>query len=392
MLIELLLAAPALAALILASFLALEVMASLWALRPPRWIPPGPIAVVIPAHNEARNIETTIRNVESQLRDEDRIVVVADNCTDDTAMIARKFGVDCIERHELSRRGKGYALQFGIDYLRAKPPSIIAFIDADCSFSEGALLRIAGVAAAELRPAQALYLMQAPESSSRLRVAAFAWLFMNRVRMRGLQNIFGFSRFTGAGLAAPWSVLKTVNLASGEIVEDLAFTFTLIRKNAAPLLVDDALVTSEFPTGERALLRQSARWSIGSLAYSLAECPRALSQAIVRKDARLGGAALDLAIPPLTIFLTGLCVIFAISVVASAVIGSWVAAILSAMALALSLLAIATGWAAFGRQILPPAALGGVFRFLLAKANVFGSAGRKSARTWTPTRDDRGDS
>ena len=99
----------------------------------------GPIVVVIPAHNEADSITPTLENVRGQLREQDRMLVVADNCTDKTAEIARAHGADVIERHDASRRGKGYALHFALDHLRAEPPEIVVFTDADCMFSPGAL-------------------------------------------------------------------------------------------------------------------------------------------------------------------------------------------------------------------------------------------------------------
>ena len=49
----------------------------------------GSIAVLIPAHNESGSIATTIQHVRQQLRSFDRIVVVADNCTDDTVSICQ---------------------------------------------------------------------------------------------------------------------------------------------------------------------------------------------------------------------------------------------------------------------------------------------------------------
>ena len=171
-----------------------------------------------------------------------------------------------IERHDTERRGKGFALQFALDHLRAAPPEIVVFTDADCLFAPDALRKIAGAAAHEARPAQALYLMKAPEGAGpRLQVAEFAWAFINNVRMRGLARLFDVTRFTGAGFAAPWRVLADIDLASGEIVEDLALTMALIRKGAAPVFVPGAVVTSEFPTDENALTRQSARARYSSI-------------------------------------------------------------------------------------------------------------------------------
>ena len=50
--------------------------------------------------------------------------MVADNCSDDTAEIARTAGVDVVVRHDPERRGKGYALEFGVRQLRLNPPDV----------------------------------------------------------------------------------------------------------------------------------------------------------------------------------------------------------------------------------------------------------------------------
>ena len=56
-----------------------------------------PVAVLIPAHNERGGIATTVRAVQNDLRAGDRLLVVADNCTDDTAAEARQAGAEVIE-------------------------------------------------------------------------------------------------------------------------------------------------------------------------------------------------------------------------------------------------------------------------------------------------------
>src|SRR5262245_47091316 len=66
----------------------------------------GRVAVLVPAHNESRGLQSTLADVQSQLRPGDRLLVVADNCDDDTAAVAVAAGADVVERHDISKRGK----------------------------------------------------------------------------------------------------------------------------------------------------------------------------------------------------------------------------------------------------------------------------------------------
>jgi len=51
------------------------------------------VAVLVPAHNESSIIIATLNSIRPQLLEGDRLLVVADNCTDDTAALARTAGV-----------------------------------------------------------------------------------------------------------------------------------------------------------------------------------------------------------------------------------------------------------------------------------------------------------
>src|SRR5438105_10612465 len=120
-------------------------------------------AVLIPAHDEESGIATAVRNVRDQLSPDDRILVVADNCTDTTADRARNAGAEVIERCEADRRGKGFALEFGLNQLATDAPPIVVIVDADCELGPGALDDLVRQAEATGRPAQGIYELTTPK-------------------------------------------------------------------------------------------------------------------------------------------------------------------------------------------------------------------------------------
>src|SRR5437879_3182666 len=126
-----------------------EVLAGCLALRNERTSsvaePCGPAhrtTVLIPAHNEGAGILPTIRDIQAQLGPNDRILVVADNCTDDTAAIVQGAGVEVTVRADPARRGKGYALELGVRHLGLNPPVVVVILDADCRLGENTLRRL----------------------------------------------------------------------------------------------------------------------------------------------------------------------------------------------------------------------------------------------------------
>src|SRR5437899_2242504 len=99
---------------------------SLQALRRPS------LAVIVPAHDEEQGIASTLRSIAAQLEDRDRVVVVADNCSDRTAEIAAAAGAEVTSRHDPARRGKGFALDHGLEFVvRTGAPEVVVIVDAD---------------------------------------------------------------------------------------------------------------------------------------------------------------------------------------------------------------------------------------------------------------------
>ena len=123
------------------------------------------VAVLVPAHNESTLIVATLDGLRAQMQVGDRLLVVADNCSDDTAELARAAGAEVIERSDSQQRGKGYALDFGVRHLASNAPEVLIIVDADCQVGEGAIERLALRCIQSGRPTQALYLMHAPQGS-----------------------------------------------------------------------------------------------------------------------------------------------------------------------------------------------------------------------------------
>ncbi|TLP65273.1 MULTISPECIES: glycosyltransferase family 2 protein [Pseudomonas] len=313
--------------------------------------PRGPVAVLVPAHDEAAVIRTTLASITPQLREGDRLLVVADNCADDTAALARAFGAEVVERNDTQHRGKGYALDHGVRYLAADAPQVLVIIDADCQVGEGAIERLARCCLASARPVQALYLMHAPPGAGlRVLVAEFAWRVKNLVRPRGWARLGLPCQLMGAGMAFLWQDLAKVELASGHLVEDLKLGLDFCRHAKPPLFCPEARVSSQFPSSDEGLTSQRTRWEHGHLGVVLADAPGLLLGALVRGNGRLLAMAIDLMVPPLALLALVQFGVLLLCWLAGLIFGVWGPAWLAAAALALLVVAVVVAWARFARE------------------------------------------
>ncbi len=98
-----------------------------------------PVAVIIPAYNEAERITATVQAALA-IAGVERVVVVDDGSTDDTAKIAKRAGAEVISKPH--KRGKGAAMGSGVAYLRksAQPGAdyLLLFVDGDLGASASA--------------------------------------------------------------------------------------------------------------------------------------------------------------------------------------------------------------------------------------------------------------
>ena len=331
-----------------------------------------PVAVVIPAHNESDGILPTITDIQAQLRPQDRLIVVADNCTDDTASIASAAGAEVVERKDTTKIGKGYALDFGLAHLSNDPPGIVVMIDADCRVSPHAIAELASTCQYTNRPIQGLDLMQAPNRSQlSYQAAEFAWRVKNCVRPIGLLNLNLPCQLMGTGMAFPWQVIRATDLASGRIVEDLRLGLDLALAGSPALFSTSAVVTSYFPESTQGAAHQRRRWEHGHIQFILSAVPRFLALGVVRRNLGLFILALDAAIPPLTLFgllLTGTFVLSGFA----AFLGL-TPLIISGIALAAFLLSAFLSWRQFGQDLLPHRRLHLIARYGIGKLSVYGA-------------------
>jgi cellulose synthase/poly-beta-1,6-N-acetylglucosamine synthase-like glycosyltransferase len=344
------------------------------------------IAVIVPAHNEAYSISETLQGIRSQLNLGDRLVVVADNCSDATASIAASAGAEALIRNNSDCRGKGYAVQYAVNHLSADPPKTVLIIDADCNLAPGSIKSLAAVAAQTERPAQARNEISIGATASLFeRVSAFAFATKNCVRPVGLSMLNGPCLLTGTGMALPWQLAATTVWANGNIVEDMDLSIRLASKGHFAVYVPNALVTSPCPPTKCDSITQRTRWEHGHLQTIGRSIPPIAARFIKAPSWKLFLLACEICVPPLSLFAMGLGLLAFISALWAFAIEESLPLILSAVSCGVLFSAALVAWWIAGRSLLSLTQLLYVPWYALAKVPLYFAFLVKPQREWVRT-------
>lgn len=350
----------------------------------------GRAVIIVPAHDEASILGSRLPNLREAAEDLADILVVADNCTDATAKIAKQIGVEVIERFDTDRRGKSFALSFARDYLSREPPALVLIVDADCMIDDRSLKVLIQSCAATGKPCQATNLQKpAPEASPTVQLSTFSFFIKNVVRQRGLQRLSGRSNLFGTGMALPWPIFARADLSTSSIVEDLKLGQELAEAGHAPLFVERATVWSLAETRKNTLSQRS-RWEGGFLQNAVRVGPSMLRKSLKKLDGRGICAALDAMIPPfaLLILLDLLAATIASLVAWITSANFWPPLVLFASQIA-SLAALALAWRSGGTRFVSLDTLWRAPLYVLWKLPMYvGFARGGTPKEWLRTRRD----
>lgn len=254
--------------------------------KTPRWKPgagTNRYAVLICARNEAAVLPKLLESLRAQdypgVLD---LYVAADNCTDDTARLARKGGATVFERHDLVHVGKGYALNFLLNRIWAEGGHYDGYLlfDADNLARPDFVRRLDGVFSPEC-PVVAGY---RNTKNYRGWVAAGQGLcFIREVRFLNCpRTLLGFSgNVTGTGFLVSEEILRTAGGWPWHcLCEDLEFSTVQMIAGRRIAYCPQAEYFDEQPATLSQSVRQRLRWCKGFL------------QVMASRGAGLGRAAL----------------------------------------------------------------------------------------------------
>jgi cellulose synthase/poly-beta-1,6-N-acetylglucosamine synthase-like glycosyltransferase len=259
--------------------------------------------VVVPAHDEEAGIAAT---VESLLRVDypgalRRILVVADNCHDETAARARASGACVLERRDASRVGKGYALAYAFECSgRDGFADAVAVVDADTRVTPNLLRAFAARIASGASAVQTDYAVANTDASWRTRLMHLAFTLFHTVRSRARERANLSSGLRGNGMAFTSSLLHEVPYQAFSLAEDVEYGIRLGLSGHRVQYAGEAQVFGLMVASERGSRSQRRRWEEGRRSLRLQHAPHLFVEGLRRRSLLLLDLAADLVVPSLT--------------------------------------------------------------------------------------------
>jgi 1,2-diacylglycerol 3-beta-glucosyltransferase len=256
---------------------------------------------VVPAHNESAGIAETVKSLLGVDYPADlfEVVVVADNCQDDTAEQARRAGATVLERHDLERRGKGYALDHAFSSTPEQVDAVVV-IDADTLVSPNILRAFAARRELGASAIQADYSVRNPNAAWRTRLIAIAFGAFHIVRSRARERLGLSCGLRGNGMCFSTALLREVPHRAYSVVEDVEYGIRLGEAGHRVHYADEAHVYGEMVTTSDAANSQRRRWEEGRKLLVREHAFRLLKAGLSRRDKVLLDLSFDLLVPPLS--------------------------------------------------------------------------------------------
>jgi cellulose synthase/poly-beta-1,6-N-acetylglucosamine synthase-like glycosyltransferase len=295
-------------AALLAVILGYQVLLSLLALR---WKPIDTFesprrrkfAIVIPAHNEEKVIPKTLYSLfgliyPKKLYD---LIVVADNCTDQTAKVARRMGAIVLERVNPFEKGKGYALRWAFDQILSWDNGYegIVVFDSD-SLVSGNYLDVMNYymdRGSQVIQSSDLVIPQPGAWSSE--ATRIGFLLYNYVKPLGRKVLGTNIGLRGNGMCFKPEILQRYPWEAWSITEDVEYGLNLTLKGMRIDFAPEAYVWAQMPLQAENAESQRARWEMGRYPIIKNYVPKLFAAFIKRGALRYMDTLVDLVTPPL---------------------------------------------------------------------------------------------
>lgn len=224
---------------------------------------------IIPAHNEEAVVGNLVESLKNQDYPKDLydIYVIADNCTDNTAQVAREKGAIVYERFDSEKKTKGYALQWFLQQkIQENAPYDAFFVfDADNIVDKGFIKAMNKKLCQGEDVVQGYRDIKNPTDSWVTAGYAIFYWTMHRFYHLARYNLGLSPLLNGTGFMVKFDVIKPNGWDTQTLTEDIEFSLKRIIKGKKLGWATDAIVYDEQPTSFKQSWSQRSRWTVGHM-------------------------------------------------------------------------------------------------------------------------------
>ena len=255
---------------------------------------------LIPAHNEEALLGRLLASLDNAAypRELYDVAVVADNCTDRTAELARRDGVQVFERFDAKAKGKGQALRWLMQQIDLTAYDAVFIIDADSVVSTNVFEAANDAFECGACLVQIYDGVYNRDESPASGLRALAFDLHNRVRPMG-QEVLGVSvGLMGNGMFISTALLTGDAWDSFGLAEDMEAHAKLVARGERVHYIDHAFALAEMPASLADSEGQNERWEAGRIEVARRHAPALALQGVQERSWPKLATAIDLSVPP----------------------------------------------------------------------------------------------
>ena len=224
---------------------------------------------IIPAHNEEAVIANLVDSLQKQDYDKNLydIYVIADNCTDNTAKIAKAHGAIVFERFDETKKTKGFALDWFLKQKIKENADYDAFFvfDADNIVDKNFIKNMNKKLCQGEEVVQGYRDIKNPTDSWVTAGYALFYWTMHKFYHLARYNIGLSPLLNGTGFMVKFDLVKDTGWDTVTLTEDIEFSLKRIIKGKRLGWATDAIVYDEQPVSFKASWSQRSRWTVGHI-------------------------------------------------------------------------------------------------------------------------------
>jgi len=257
----------------------------------------------IPAHNEEAMIGRILMSLARVDYDRDgfEACVIADNCTDRTAEIARRHGARVLVREDVSRKGKGFAIEWALRQVNLDVFDAVVIADADNLIDPGFFRGLNEAIDDGSCAIQCNNCLANSRETAFTKIIHLSRTVNNELYHHAKHRIGLSSYLMGNGMCFTTQLLRRHPWATGTMAEDYEYYAELVKDNESVGFAANSRLYHQESTGLRHASKQRLRWSSGRSQVARRYGAGLLAKGLKDRNLRVIDASFPLILPNLSL-------------------------------------------------------------------------------------------